>query len=257
MSSTLGNNIIDSLVGVIDDIRGSIHPVVGDRQYRVYAVTRTWPSGRRGDLSAGPAQIGALEITPSPRVFFRGDDKGVHFDQHPTGKSEQGVCVLSEISLAFSEDQLSPQNLGASDDFYYRLVDKKGQLIPNRYYKPAGPPATDLEKDIGWVLTLRRAQVTEAYLQSVVVTPDPVAVASGLSQQMLATGTWSDGAVGDATQFVHWRNNTNSPFITFSADGVSGGRVFGVSPGAAPISAVVTLPNGSTNQSAPVVVTVS
>jgi len=161
MASTLGTSIIDRLVPVIDRIRGTIHPKAGDRQWNVAVVRRVYPSGRRGDLSAGAPTVTVLTLSPHPRVQFPTDDKGVHFEMQPHGKLEEGPCTISEISLAYSEDQLTPKNLGADTEFYYRLTDAQGQQIPARHYVPAGPASPDREMNMGWTITLVRRQVNE------------------------------------------------------------------------------------------------
>jgi hypothetical protein len=161
MASTLGTSIIDRLVPVIDRIRGTIHPKAGDRQWNVAVVRRVWPSGRRGDASGGAPVSTVLQLTPQPRVEFPTDEHGVHFEMQPHGKLEEGTCKISEISLTYSEDQLTPQNLPANTEFYFRLTDAQGQLVPARHYVPAGPASPDREKNMGWTITLTRRTVNE------------------------------------------------------------------------------------------------
>lgn len=158
MPSTLGTSIIDSLVGVIDSVRDSIHAIVGDRQYRVYVVRRTWSGSRRGE---GIATSTAVELTPPPLVQIEGDDKGVHYQMQSGGREEEGQCTLREVSLTWAEGDLVPVGLPSNVEFYYRLVDQKGQGLQTRHYVPEGPAAVDLEKDIGWVVRLRRRHVNE------------------------------------------------------------------------------------------------
>ncbi len=157
MASTLDTSIIDSLVPVIDTIRAAVHGAVGDHQYTVAVVTRTWPSGRRGDPSSGLPVDSTLTLTPSPRVRFT---KGLEFVMEAAGRREDGPCRLEEVSLAFSEDQLSPVGLTAGQEFYYVLTDAKGQNIAPRYYSVDGPLIADREETIGWVINLVRRQVS-------------------------------------------------------------------------------------------------
>jgi len=155
MPSTLGSSIIDRLVPVIDRIRGTIHPKAGDRQWNVTVVRRTWPSGKRGDSSGGPPTTVELLLDPQPRVQFN----DVEYEMKAQGRAEEGTCVVSEISLKYSEDQLAPQNLAAGVEFYYKLTDAMGQNIPARHYVPAKPPAPDREMNMGWEVLLKRRQV--------------------------------------------------------------------------------------------------
>ncbi len=98
MASTLDTSIIDSLVPVIDTIRAAVHGAVGDHQYTVAVVTRTWPSGRRGDPSSGLPVDSTLTLTPSPRVRFT---KGLEFVMEAAGRREDGsiarCCQTSNV----------------------------------------------------------------------------------------------------------------------------------------------------------------
>lgn len=156
MASTLDTSIIDSLVPTIDTIRAVVHGAVGDHQYEVDVVRRRWPSGRRGDTTAGDAVDSIYTISPSPRVQFA---KGLDFVMEAAGRHEEGACRVSEVSLAISEDQLSPGTQGPGDEFFYRLRDAKGQKIADRFYNVAGPIVADREDSIGWVIMLSRRQV--------------------------------------------------------------------------------------------------
>jgi hypothetical protein len=156
MASTLGDSLIDQLVPLVDEIRGSLNPAMGLRQYTVTVVTRRWPSGRRGDTSAGPPTDTELELEPQPKVEF---GKGLDYKMEPGGRREEGRLRLTEVSLTYSEDQLAPQGLTQDQEFFYRLTEAVGQNIRSREYHPDGPIISDREKDIGWTINLVRRQV--------------------------------------------------------------------------------------------------
>lgn len=156
MGSTLGNSILDVLIPILDQVRGTVAPLVGNRQWNVAVVTRTWPSGEIGDASAGAPTLAVLALNPQPLVEFVGDEKGVQFQMEGAGREERGDCTLKEVSLAYSEDQLMPTGLAAGVEFFYRLTDAYGQNVAPRHYVPVGPPAPDRIKNIGWQVQLRR-----------------------------------------------------------------------------------------------------
>lgn len=151
--AVLGDNIIDDLLPVVDDLRGDILPIAGVRQFRVFVVTRTYQGGHRGE---GEYTDDATEITPSPAVAF---DDTHRFDLRPTGRDEEGEVKISEISLArYVEEDLMPYKVDQNVEFFWRLDDGQGQSIRSRAYKPIKPPMADREKTIGWTVSLRRAE---------------------------------------------------------------------------------------------------
>jgi len=69
--------------------------------------------------------------------------------------------------------------------------------------------------------------VVAATLVSIDVSPAVPAIAKGLTQRFVATGTWSNGAVSDVTAAVAWASG--SPAVaTVEADGLATGRDVGV-----------------------------
>lgn len=52
--------------------------------------------------------------------------------------------------------------------------------------------------------------VTPATLQSIAITPATVSLASGFSQQLTASGTFSDGSIQDLTQSVTWASSDDN-----------------------------------------------
>lgn len=156
MPSTLGNSIIDRLVPVLDKVRGKVNPLVGNRQWNVAVVRRTWPSGEVGDYTAGNPTLSVLALTPQPLVVQQGDEKGLHYDMEAGGREEHGDIQLREVSLAYSEDDLAPKGVPAGTEFFYRLSDAMGQSLEQRHFIPVGAPVADRVKDIGWTITLRR-----------------------------------------------------------------------------------------------------
>jgi hypothetical protein len=77
--------------------------------------------------------------------------------------------------------------------------------------------------------------VTPAALQSVAITPNPITVDVGFSQQLTATGTYSDGTTQNVTAAANWTSSAPS----VATIGPSTGLATGVSAGSATISATI------------------
>jgi len=152
-TAPMGSGVIDSLVTGLDQVRSALGAVsaIGDRQYRVYRVVRTWGgSGETGD-PAGSTDV-EVEITPTPIVR-----PSLRRRQEAQGVEEAGELVLEEVSLTYLHSELVPALTGAQE-LFYKLVDQHGQGNPARYFVLAAPPEADRVRTIGWVMRLRRAQ---------------------------------------------------------------------------------------------------
>ncbi len=104
-SAILGNNLVDSLVpGVIDGIRDALHPDLGVRHYRVYAVTRTYV----GEFGSDDYSDVEVEFEPQPLVEpYPRANTGIHYELEPCGLDEAGLVVIKEISLTYTEHEVS------------------------------------------------------------------------------------------------------------------------------------------------------
>lgn len=153
MPSVLGSNLVDSLVPAIDEIRGTIHPALGTRQYRVFTVKRTWSGARRGEGS--PSYV-VTEILPQPKLT-----DGSRNEMGPGGLEEEGQATLTEVSLSYAESDLYQPALTDSQEFYYRVTDAQGQGLGARYYVPSAPPTADRDGDVAWRIQLRLVEVQE------------------------------------------------------------------------------------------------
>ena len=87
--------------------------------------------------------------------------------------------------------------------------------------------------------------VTSALLNSINISSTVSSLALGLTQQLSAIGTYSDGTTQDITSIVHW-NSSNTGIVTVSA----GGLVLAVGGGNASVTATL----GAVTQTAPVTV---
>lgn len=171
-SATLLDNLVDDLLPTIDDLRGDLHPAFGVRQFRVFAVTRTFPGdedadgdvgcrGGDGDNGSGSNNplYSELELLPQPLLVE--DRGGIEFVLSKIGREEEGELIMKEVSLTYTEPELTGGALAANQQFYFRVIDAYGQDIQPRFYVAKAPPYPDRIKDIGWKIHLKRAEITE------------------------------------------------------------------------------------------------
>jgi hypothetical protein len=150
-SATIGTNLVDSLLGTVDDLRGSLNTDMGTRQWRVYVVRRVWSGERRGE---GTSSDTLTELTPQPLV----GPNDLFYTSSAAGLEEDGNVTLSEVSLTYTEDELNP-SAAANEDVFYLLRDAHGQSIADRYFTVSEPPKPDRVNTIGWIVRLKQATV--------------------------------------------------------------------------------------------------
>lgn len=151
--------LVDSLVpSVIDGLRETLHPAFGVRAYRVYRVVRTWGGRVVGE---GTSTDSAHELRPQPRVNHF---NGVKYVQATCGIRELGDVMLTEVSLTYTDAQLTGQPLTARQDLFYVLGEAHGQASPLRLWALTAPPFIDRERDMGWVLHLRRVEAAPTWV---------------------------------------------------------------------------------------------
>jgi hypothetical protein len=153
--------LVDSLVpGVIDSLRNSLNPQFGIRAYRAYRVIRTWTGAQPGDGSYSDV---AGELIPQPRVRVW---DGFKFEQAPAGLQSAGRVRLTEVSLTYSEADLTGQPLSNNQELLIALGDANGQGSTTYLFTHVQPPYIDREKDMGWVLNLIRVQNSSPWVPS-------------------------------------------------------------------------------------------
>ena len=153
-SATLDPDVlIDDLVtDVIDGLRGDLHPQFGIRAYRLFTVQRVFASGRVGQGSFVDTEV---EIDPQP-VVDQWD--GFRYQLANCGLDELGEIRVREVSLSYTYGELTGRPLAAGTQWLLRLAEAHGQENPSRFFIHNRPPFVDREKDMGWVLWLRKAQ---------------------------------------------------------------------------------------------------
>jgi hypothetical protein len=158
MGSILGGSLVDRLVPLADRLR-RIPAGLGVRQWRVIVVRRRWSGARRGQGT--PSFVSQLELDPRPLVRVPDAQIALHLEMELQGRQEAGLIDLVEVSLRYSEGDLTGGELAANEELYYRLIDGEGQGLLVRHYVLDGPPRPDREKTLGWVVHLRRAEKIE------------------------------------------------------------------------------------------------
>lgn len=148
--------LVDDLLGVIDDVRGDLHPALGVRQYRVYTVLRTWSGEERG---AGTFAEVESELLPQPLVEAFVDSLGGRL--LPSGLDEAGIVRLRELSLTYTRAEINGPAIAPNQEWVVRLRDAYGQGEPTRDFVVKGL-YPDRIKDIGWTVSLSRASDAEA-----------------------------------------------------------------------------------------------
>ncbi len=141
-------NLIDGLIGVVDSLRGSLYPSIGNRSYRLYRIIRTWSGA---EVGRGTVTSTELEITPLPEIDFmsRRDDLS------PGGRIERGRMSAKEVSLTFTEEALRGYPLAAGQECFYRLDSIQTQAEATSYWVIDGPPIAQRD-NFQWVITFKR-----------------------------------------------------------------------------------------------------
>lgn len=144
--------LVDSLVpDVIDGLREDLHPQFGVRAYRCFRVIRTW-TGR--EVGEGQSTDDTAELRPQPRVMVW---DGMRFVQAACGIRELGEIRLSEVSLTYTEAQLTGRGLGLdkTQELFIGITDAHGQGTAPRLFGHTAPAFIDRERTMGWMLYLR------------------------------------------------------------------------------------------------------
>lgn len=157
-SATLGNNLIDQLLPMVDSLRGTLHPMFGVRPFRVYAVLRTWAGEMVGE---GDFTDIVTEITPQP-LLQQWD--AYRWQMLSIGTNEDGMVKMTEVSLSYTYAELTGGTIESAQrnqQFFFRLVDAHGQGSADRILKHSRPPFPDREKTIGWVCWLMNMNIPD------------------------------------------------------------------------------------------------
>jgi 6-phosphogluconolactonase (cycloisomerase 2 family)/uncharacterized protein YjdB len=108
-----------------------------------------------------------------------------------------------------------------------------------------GPGSTTVTATLGTFSGSMSLVVTNATLVSIGVTPASPSIAVGTTQQLIATGTYSDNTTQNLTSAVTWTSSSPSVGSVSNASGANG-LVTAVSQGSTTVSAALGTVSGST-----------
>lgn len=152
-SATLDPNVlVDSLVTIIDDIRSNVADPLGCYHFGVSLVTVVPTTRRAGDPSE--KTITEVALTPKPKVHpyeFNNKLEGCGID-------EWGLVKVDEISLTYTETELTGRDKPEGAEFFWKLTEAHGQGVVARYYTVDRPPFPTRGCCSGWQIVLRRAK---------------------------------------------------------------------------------------------------
>ncbi len=151
-NANLGTSLVERLIPTIDRMR-RLHQTFGTRPYVVTVVVRQWSGAERGDGTA--TVISELELDPVPAIAHL-DAVNNHRDARlaPFGQDSIARMEMTEVSLAYTEGQLTGKPLLPNQEVYYRLTDASSTEMAPVYYIVEGEIRPDREKTLGWVLWL-------------------------------------------------------------------------------------------------------
>ena len=120
-TTTLCDTLAFNLIGVADGLR-DLYTQFGLRPYRVALVRTRWSGGRRG--IGVEIVISSTNLLPTPKMT---DMAALTEINSAIGLDETGEVVLTEVSGAFTEDQLRGHPFGngepvfPDEQFYYEI----------------------------------------------------------------------------------------------------------------------------------------
>lgn len=158
-SAKLGTNLVDRLQPLADRMR-RLEGRFGLRHHVVSRVWRRWGGARRGE---GSVQYLLDEVLdPAPIVEDVAAQYGTHYELQPGGRVEVGDVIVRQVSLTYTEGDLTgPAPLAPTDEWYFRVAEGHGQEIRTMFYVLAGVPVPDRLKTMGWIMQLRRTRLDE------------------------------------------------------------------------------------------------
>ncbi len=142
-------DLIARLTPVIDRIRG-LHAHLGTRPYRVWRVRTRWTGTRRG--GGEEVVVAEREVVPTPRVT---GIESLDALLTPTGREEDGLVELSEISLSESEEDVAwgwGVHVPHTEEWYWEIRYADGR---RRRFVTASAPERDV-RTMGWRVRLRK-----------------------------------------------------------------------------------------------------
>jgi Bacterial Ig-like domain (group 2) len=180
-------------------------------------------------VNVSAAEVESLAITPAMPSLAAGTEADLTVTATLSDGTTSNVTAMVEWT---------------SSDATKATVSAAGRL------RGVAAGAATLTARLGTKMTTVNVTVTNATLTSLAITPAELSLPKGLTQQMTATGTFSNGTTQDLTSMVTWASS-NAGTASIVATGADAGLLTGAGAGTATISATL---NGVTG-SAPVTIT--
>jgi uncharacterized protein YjdB len=161
--------------------------------------------------AGAPVELVSIDVTPADPSLAAGTTQQLT----ATGRYSDGSQVNVTSAVVWSSDTAASLT-----------VDTAGLATA------VAPGSSTVAATLGDVAGSTTVTVTAATLRAITIAPDPLLVPLGLSQQLVATGRFSDGSEQDVTGSVTW---TSSAPDTAAVD--AGGQVTAAAAGEAVITA--------------------
>lgn len=174
------------------------------------------------------ATLEAIDITPAHPVIAKG--------------TTQPLVATGTFSDMSTQD-LSGQVAWSSSDTAIAAVDDRGLATG------LTPGTSTLSATLSGKTGKATLSVTAATLVSIAITPTNPTIPKGVSQQLTATGTYTDGSTQDLTALVTW-NSADMNIATIGNDPILRGRANWAGLGSTLISAALADKIGSTTLTA-------
>ena len=187
------------------------------------SITATF-NGETGSttLTVTPAALTAIQVTPADESIARGTTQqytatGTFTDNSTQDITTQVTWASSNTTVASISNAVGTDGLASADS----------------------TGDTTISATLSDVMGDTNLQVTAAELVTIEVTPTNPTLPDGLTQQFIATGTYTDNTTQDITAQVTWASN-NTEIATVSNADTTWGLGTAVDPGVATISASFT-----------------
>ena len=178
-------------------------------------------------LTVTAATLESIVVTPTNRSI-------------PLGRDNWFVAT-GTYSNGSTQDVTNSVTWSSSDTGIAEISNARGS---NGLAKSVSPGTTDITATLGSIRVSTTLVVTDATLDSIVVTPSNSSIADGYQKQFTATGIYSDNSTQDLTNRVTWRSSNQGRAKISNARG-SNGLATSVSPGTTTITATIGSDSGS------------
>ena len=173
------------------------------------------------------ATLSSITVTPANRSIAKGTTQQFT----ATGNYSDGSTLNITQTVTWASSKTAVATIS-------NAAGSKGKA------SAAGVGTTTISADFGGKTGSTDLTVTPATLVSLAVTPAGPSIPRGLTQQFIATGTFSDGSTQVLTSTVTW--SSSDPVVASIANAGSPGLATGLSVGTATIRAAVGSISGST-----------